>query len=78
MEDHPADLILSVQDGDGALVDQGFVSLMPLFSSSTLRARVSVELEMLLATWSLFAVVVFTLLLLPLEPDWLFCTSWVF
>lgn len=75
MEDHPADLILSVQDDDGALIDQGFVSLMPLFSSSTLRARVSVELEVLLAAWSLFAVVVLMPLLLPLELDWLFCTG---
>lgn len=74
MEDHHAGLTLSVQDGDsgGALIDQGFVSLMPLFCSSSLRARVNVVLEMLLATGPFSAVLVLTPLLLPLELDWSF------
>lgn len=80
MENHPADLTLSVEDGgsEGILVDQGFVSLMPLLSSSPLRGRVSVVLEMLLATWSLSCRGLPALLVLAVELGWLFFISWIF
>lgn len=80
MEDRPADLTLSVQasDSDGTLVDQGFVSLVPLFCSSTLRARVNAELEMLLATWCLVAMVVLNAFAVTPGAGVVFCTNWVF
>lgn len=80
MENHPADLTLSVEDGDseGFLVEQRFVSLMPRLSSFPLRARVSAVLEMLLATWSLSCRGRPAPLVSAVELGWLFCTSWVF
>jgi len=79
VEDHPVDFTLSVQDGDtgGTLVDQGFVSLMPLFCSSTLRARVSVVLEILLSIWSLFCRGRTCVIAVTLGAGLVFCTSWV-
>lgn len=79
-KDHHAGVTLSVQDGDsgGALVDQGFVSLMPLFCSSSLRARVDVVLEMLLATRSLFCSGHTYAIAVTLGAGLVFCTSWVF
>lgn len=80
VENHPADLALSVEDGDseGILVDQGFVSLMPPLPSFPLRAGVSAVLEMLLASWSLSCRGHPAPLVLAVELGWLFCTSWAF
>lgn len=75
---HPADLTLSVQGGDGTFVDQGFVSLVPLFWWRTQRAQVNMVLEMLLAAWSLFCSGRCYAIAVPLGAGPVFCTSWVF
>lgn len=80
MENHPADLTVSVEDGDseGIPVDQGFVSVMAPLSSSPLRAGVGAVLEMLLASWSLSCKGHPAPVALAVELEWLFCTSWAF
>lgn len=77
MENHSADLILFVEDGgsEGILVDLGFVSLVPPLCSSPLRARVSTVLGVLLALSCRGHP---ALLVVSVELNWLFCTSWVF
>lgn len=79
MEDHAAALVLSVQggDGDGTLAYQEFVSSLPLFCSTALRARVSVVLEMRSAAQSPFCSGCIDAIDVTLGAGLVFCTGWV-